>query len=132
MRVYTVHYLPVSLDPGHDAVLVKEGFCWPAFVFSVFWALWHGLWMVALLIVAADLALELLLSLAGADGFTTVAALLGVSVFIAYGANDWRRAKLGRLGYLGAGVVAARDRDAATRRFFDLHPEFAEPGMSRG
>lgn len=131
MRIYTVHYLPVSLDPDHDAILVKEGFCWPAFFFSAFWALWHGLWLVALLVFAANLALELVLSFIGADPLTTAVPLLGLSAFIAYGANDWRRAKLGRQGYLDAGVVAARGRDMAARRFFDLNPDFVESGAAR-
>lgn len=127
MRIYTVHYLPVSIGPDRNTVLVKEGFCWPALLFTALWALWHRLWLAAALIVAANFALELLLTLTGADPVSRAAATLGLSAFIGYGANDWLRAKLARLGYLDAGVVVARNAEAGALRFFDLHPEFGDP-----
>ena len=67
MRVYTVHFRPGSLTPDRDTTLVKEGICWPAFLFTFFWALWHRLWLVAALIVAAEIVIEVVLLLTGAD-----------------------------------------------------------------
>ena len=128
MRVYTVHFRPGSLAPDRDTTLVKEGFCWPAFLFTFFWALWHRLWLVAALIVAVEIVIEVVLLLAGADEITRLACLLGFRIFIAYGANDWRRAKLTKRGYREAGVVAAPDEDAAVRRFFDLNPDVLDAG----
>lgn len=123
MHVYTLHYRPDSPSPDRDVVLVNEGFCWPAFFVAAPWALWHGMWLACLLILAASLALETVLDLVGADPISAAAAGVGYSLIIAFSANDWRRARLTRRGYWWAGVVAATDRDAAMRRFFDLHPD---------
>ena len=53
MRFYTVHILPGDPDPGDSIVLVEEGFCWPAFLLSPLWALWHRLWLVAAILLGA-------------------------------------------------------------------------------
>jgi hypothetical protein len=123
MRVYTIHYKPGSPSPDRDALLVKEGFCWPAALFSLLWALWHRLWLVAGLVFAADFVLDLVLMLSGADGATRFVCVAALHVFIGYEANDWRRARLSRTGYREAGLVAAPNADAALRRFFDLNPD---------
>lgn len=124
MRIYTVHYRPGSAEPDAEALLVREGFAWLAFLFAPIWALWHRLWLVFVLVAGAGFALDIGLDLAGADPVTTFACGLGLSLFIGFGANDWRRARLARVGYSLAGITAAGDRDAAMRRFFDLHPGF--------
>lgn len=132
MRVYTMHYRPASRSPDRDIAVVKEGFCWPAALFTVFWALWHRLWLAAVLIIVAGVGLELVLALSGADGATSAACLVGFHAFIGFEANDWRRAKLLRLGHRDAGIVAAQDAESGIRRFFDLHPEHLPRGDGAG
>lgn len=122
MRIYTVHDRPGSLQPDRGAVAVKEGFNWPAFLFTFVWALWHRAWYAALGLAVAALAMEAVLVAAGADDFTQAAAALAYSVLVGFGANDWRRAALARRGYRAAGVIAAPDEDTALLRFFDLAP----------
>ncbi len=124
MRIYTVHYRPGSVEPDAEALLVREGFAWLAFIFAPLWALWHRLWLVFVLVASAGIALDIGLDLAGADPATVLVCGLGLALFIGFGANDWRRARLARVGYALAGVVAARDKDTALRRFFDLNPDF--------
>ena len=124
MRVYTVHYRPASPSPDRDAVLVKEGFCWPAFIVTAPWALWHRMWLAFVVMLAAGVALEVAVEFAGLDVVTAAAAGLGYSLFVGSEANDWRRRSLARRGYTMAGIVAAANHDAALRRFFDLNPEF--------
>jgi hypothetical protein len=99
MRVYTVHYRPGSVAPDRDAVLVKEGFNWPAF-------------LVAAVVAGA---------VTGPLGPFADAAGLALAVFLGAEANDWRRAWLARRGYVEQ-VVAAANRSAALRRFVDLLP----------
>ena len=57
MKIYSVHDRPGSLAPDRDVVLVKEGFCWPAFFLTALWALWHRLWraFVAMAFLGAGL-----------------------------------------------------------------------------
>jgi len=121
MRVYTV-YRPPGPDAGEDPILIREGFCWPAFLFTAFWALWHGLWRVALALFAAEIALGAVLGLSGAGEATRFAAGLGLAFLVGCSANDWRRSGLARRGATFEGLVAASGDDAALRRWGDLHP----------
>jgi hypothetical protein len=121
MRIYTVHLGPIPegapAGAERDMVLVKEGFSWPAFYFSVLWALYHRMWLtVALLFAVAALlgaAVEAL------DPARQAAVSLGFSALVGSFANDWRRAALESRGFEEAGVVAARGLEAAEHRVLD-------------
>lgn len=61
MRSYTLH-LPADARPGESveldrAVLVRDGFSWPAFAFTVLWFLFHRLWIAALVVLVGLVAL---------------------------------------------------------------------------
>lgn len=100
-------------------MLVKEGFCWPAFLFTFLWALWHRLWLAAAGVLVTATAVGILEQ--GLPHAPLAQALLGLCFSAAVGwlGNDWRRAKLARRGYREWGPVAARDGDEALRRFLD-------------
>ena len=136
MRIYTV-FTPTQIaeggpgaggDPGAgsnptaDAEAVKEGFCWPAFMLSIFWALWHRLWLAALIFFAANLGLGAALALSGADPLTSAAASLGLAAIIGWTANDLRRAKLSAQGFAERAPVIAATGEAAIRRYFEAVP----------
>lgn len=120
MRIYTVHQRVWSSSPDRDAVLVREGFSWPAFFFSVAWALVHRMWFAALLMAAALAGLAALTDALGVSGFVAEAIGLAVAFWIGCEANDWRRAALRRRGYAELGVVCAADRARAEHRAFEL------------
>lgn len=122
MRVYTFHERPGASALVDEPILVREGFNWAAALFTVFWALWQGLWLVAVGILMAAAALETILVYFGADSVLQTAATVGMAAIIGFCANDWRRSKLRRRGYRLEGVVAGDTIDAARRRWFDLHP----------
>ncbi len=129
MRVYTLHY-PTGADVlQEDPVLVREGFNWYAALFTSLWALWSGLWLVALLLFVAAAALLIGLEFAGAGRSVELAAGIGCSAIVGFCANDWRRDKLHRQGYRLQGVVAAANMDSARRRWFDLHPPGGMAGV---
>ena len=50
MKTYTVHYRPeagVSMTGlANDAILVKEGFSWPAFFIPFIWLIYQRMWIV--------------------------------------------------------------------------------------
>ena len=140
MRIYTVFIPPRSdgpnePDPIGGAEAVKEGFSWPAFVLSVFWALWHGLWLAALLFFAANGILALILELLGADPLSAGAASLGLAAIICWTANDFRRAKLAARGFAEQAPVIAASAETAIRRYFESQPPgggwIAQPGAGR-
>jgi hypothetical protein len=122
VRVYTLHH-PADADVlKDDPVLVREGFNWPAAVFTFMWALFSGLWLVSFLLFVAALILLGGLAYLGAGQSVEIAAGIGFSAIVGFCANDWRRNKLLRRGYRLQGVVAAEDVETARRRWFDLHP----------
>lgn len=118
MRVYTVHIRPGSWLPDDGAVLVKEGFSWPAFLFGPVWALARGLWLVAAALLAAGAALGAALELSGADSPARAAIVVGFQVLVGFTAMDFQRWSLARRGFAEAQVVAAPDLTAAERRYF--------------
>lgn len=126
MRVFSIHLRPSALTPDRDAVLVKEGFCWPAFFFGPFWALSHRMWFAAIGLLSVLIALGVAEAVLRLDPMTYSAVMFGVAAIIGFCANDWRRNALTMRGWKMEGLSAAPDRDLALRRFIDLHPDALE------
>ena len=120
MRIYTVHPPPSFADPDAEPLLVKEGFCWPAMVFTVLWAVWQRLWVAAACLLGAWGAIVFARLALGLDLLSLAAVTLGFLVLVGFHGNDWRRRALARRDYAEAGVVAAPRAEAALRRFIDL------------
>ena len=136
MRIYTVHIPaprpgdePTVADPVEDAVAVKEGFCWPAVLFSVFWALRHRMWGVALGLAALQAAAWGFAAPAGIGGVTGAALSAGVCILIGGFANDVRRWSLGRRGYRERGIILAAGAEAAVLRYMARRDPAAAGGV---
>ncbi|MGB0632676.1 MAG: DUF2628 domain-containing protein [Alphaproteobacteria bacterium] len=127
MRVYTVHLQRHALSPDRNAILIGEGFCWPAFVAGPVWALVHRMWFTALGTLAVYALILLGSGIVGLDPLTTGTLVVGTAAIVGFCANDWRRAALMARGWHPAGLAAAADKDAALRRFVDLHPDALNP-----
>ncbi len=125
MRFYSVHLRRHGLDPDRDIVLVKEGFSWPALLFSFLWALWHRLWLAAAAIFLAVTTLNAAVYWLRPDALSQAALSLGLGVIVGYLGNDFRRRKLTKLGFAFAGAVSGDDPDQALRRYLDNQPDLA-------
>ena len=131
MRTYTVHLRRSADAPAlgpigdRDLVLIKEGFAWPAFFFSVLWALRHRMWWGALALVAVNGIGAALVVAFGMNPVGEVLVNLGVAILIGQSGNDLRRWTLGRSGFTELGVVMAENRTAAERRFLETRPWLA-------
>ncbi|MBK8174301.1 MAG: DUF2628 domain-containing protein [Rhodospirillales bacterium] len=123
MRIYTVHVRRPLGDPAHDVCLVKEGFCWPAFLFTTFWALGARLWLIALALLIVQAAVDAGLSILGIEPGMRVVASVAVAVIAGLVGNDLRRWTLVRRGFQQIAVVTGRDRDAAECRFWSQRPQ---------
>ncbi len=123
MRVYSVHFRRQASGP--DLVLVKEGFCWPAFFLSFIWALWHRMWLTVLWLVAASAVLGAVSAVLRLDPVGEGAVSLGMAVLIGLFANDIRRWSLDKRGYSDEGIVVGDNEDGALRRFLARTPLFA-------
>jgi len=128
MRYYRV-FLPrpsggddgaVFSGPGvslADAELVREGFNWVSCVFSVFWAIGHGLWLTALAMAAGLVVLVGVPEIVGLDTASRVILLAGYAIICGVSGNDLRSMALTNRGFGLVAVVAAHDRASAVIRF---------------
>lgn len=118
MPLYTIH-APAPDDGAAtapaDLVFIKEGYCWPALLIPLIWTLYHRLWLVVLLLLAA---LLVFVAVAGPLGQAALALLLLGRIFYALEANGLRRWTLERNGYVLVGITEGRTLIEAERRFF--------------
>ena len=121
MAIYTVHESAASAE-GADLVLVREGFAWPAFLLTVLWALWYGLWRPALGYGLVALALYGVAVWLGLDPVAIAALAYGYAAIFGSGANDMMRRELERRGYRELGVVWGESREGALQRSLALAP----------
>ena len=100
-----------------DIVAVKEGFCWPAFLFSLVWATFHRLWLFAFSLMGFCFVTIFTLYQLGAESRFNLIVIFGIFTLFGYLANDFRRFKLRRAGYLERGIILAPTVDAAVQRY---------------
>lgn len=119
-RPYTVH---LRDDARHDALLlVRDGFSWMAFLFSVPWALFHRMWLVATALVMVQFGLGALMVWGGLNDVQQSVLSLTLAIAIGFAADELRRWTLTRRGYFFEDVVVADNEDHAARRFLDTRP----------
>jgi hypothetical protein len=90
------------------------------------------MWRGFLIMAAVGVALELSVRAVGAGAVTAAAATIAYSAIIGFVGNDWRRAGLIRRGWRDCGLVAAANREAALRRYYDLYHPPAPVSASGG
>ncbi|MGO4570757.1 DUF2628 domain-containing protein [Microvirga sp. 2TAF3] len=122
MTTYTLH-LPRDARPGDPAALdeaeiVKDGFSWGAFFFTVLWFFFHRLWLAGLIVLVALAAFNAGLNLIGVNPFAGFVAEVLLSVLIGLEANSLRRWTYERRGRPLADVVIASSKDEAEAKAF--------------
>lgn len=115
MAVFAVFEHP---DNSVDrTVFVKEGFSAAALIFTVLWALWHRMWIVSAILIAA---FGVLYGLAPSIGVNEInIGLLDMLVSLLFGfeaRNLWGRS-LRRAGYTEAGLVTASSQEEAELKY---------------
>ncbi|MFI4994428.1 MAG: DUF2628 domain-containing protein [Hyphomicrobiales bacterium] len=122
MRLFTVH-LPVASGSGKPeferAEFVRDGFHVFAFLLSVIWCLWRGLWIPALAILVLSAALLGIGRLLHLPSDTQILVQIVLAILVGLEASNLRRFGLRRRGFIDAGGVAARDLPEAEAIFFD-------------
>jgi hypothetical protein len=123
MSVYTVHEPPLRADDraadANRIVFVRDGFHAWAFLLTPLWMLWHRLWLVLVLYLAAIGLAEWAALAAGASATTALVIWGLVSLLAGLEASTLRRWTLARRGWKNVGLVIGDDAEAAERRFFD-------------
>jgi hypothetical protein len=120
MTIYSVHNREGA--PFDQAVLVPEAFSWNAFVFTVFWALWHRLWVIAAVLLALAAVINLGARLLGIGDVMTGLATLAVNFVFGFEAQGLRARALAHAGYRLIGMSHGRNEDDAAFRYLEEHP----------
>ena len=123
MAIYTVFKPPArdtdSVDHAERFTFVRDGFSWPAFLFSPLWMLRYRLILELIawvLLIAAVVVLARQLPMSSA---TTWTLFVLIALLIGFEASTLRQWALRRRRWLELGIVAADDVEGAERRFFD-------------
>ncbi len=122
MNTYTLH-LPTEARPGdRDALdraeVVKDGFSWGAFFFSVLWFFYNRLWLAGLGVLAVMVAFGAGLAALGVRTGPAFVAELLLSILIGLEANSLKRWTYARRGRPVVDVVTAGDREEAEVKAF--------------
>ena len=99
-------------------IFIREGFSWGALIFTVLWALFHRMWVVAaclfavIAVVAVAESRELIGPALGA------ALNLAIAVIFGFEARRLQAYGLERAGFRPAGLIEASSLEAAELRYF--------------
>jgi hypothetical protein len=104
--------------PQLDAIFIKDGFNFTAFVLGIFWLAWNNMWRYLLVAVLVQvIAFELLeYDMLTRSGYNIIQ--LALSFIIGMIANDLYGEKLIKDNYLPAGIVLAKSLVEAQQRYF--------------
>jgi hypothetical protein len=123
LRVYTVHESknPPSdrQDRAEDLRFVRDGFSWPAALFTPLWLLMRGFWLALIIYLIVATALALAGQMLGLDEEIQFLIMFGLHVLVGFEADTIERWTLRRHGWDMIGTVAGRDVVECERRFFD-------------
>ena len=120
-KSYTVHLSHVTSDDG--LVLIKEGFCWLAFAFSVPWALFYRMWGVAGAFALLQVSIFIVFNVTTLEITGQWVALFAVALIFGFLADDLRRHALARQGYYIEEIIVEQNIDKAARRFLVARSE---------
>lgn len=119
LKIYTVHNKPGSRVQEDMPLFIRDGFNIFAFVFTLFWALYHRLWKVAALVFAFNVGVGFMQEAGFISEASGVVLLLAAQIFMGLEGNDWRRAALQKRGYITEGIVTGDSLLRAEQRYFD-------------
>jgi len=120
MRVWTVQVRPPATGRPARVALLRDGFATFAMLAPALWFLWHRLFALAALYVAAAVALGATLPPAA-----SAPLILGLNLFIGFEARNLQSWWLSLRGWRTEAVVMGRDADAAFLQLAAWRPDLA-------
>lgn len=101
-----------------NIVLVKDGFCWPALLFTPFWLIFRGMWLVLVMYIGISLLFWAIENSGYISSGIAFWAQVGLSILFAFEANYLRKWTLQRGNYRHIGVSLGRNLQEAEFNFF--------------
>lgn len=104
--------------PDSRIEVVKQGWSWPAFIFTGFWALVKKMWSLGIGILAAVFVVSFIGNVAGGETKTILDGLIGiaglvVSIVLGVNGNKWRENNLLSRGYETKETLSASNPEGA-------------------
>jgi Protein of unknown function (DUF2628) len=116
MKVYTTHCLPNA--PREDALFIKDGFSWPAFLFPAIWFIIKRLWLALALYILAVAVISATASATDLSGGSIFVILLGLNLILGFEANKLNRRALARRGFAEEGPFVGEDLEEVELKYF--------------
>jgi hypothetical protein len=118
-----------AFDPGNR--FVRDGFSWGALLVPTLWAIAHGVYLDAIVLIALRFVAFLLLADAGTDGFG-VAVFLATNIIYAFEAKSRWGARLSAKDWIWQGTVTAHDIGEAEALYYANATEELSPETING
>jgi hypothetical protein len=125
MSLYLIYLRRHGLDPDQDVAVLKEGFSWPAFFFTIIWAFWCRLWMATIIFILAQVALYLFFNIIQLNQLSQGIVFIGLAVMFGYLANEIHQLKLSKEGFELFAIVKGKNKDQALDQFLRNFPIIA-------
>jgi hypothetical protein len=123
LKIFTVHHRQEASGSltglGEDAILVKEGFSWPAFFVPLIWLIYKRMWIVLAFYIAAAAGLTVLAQAAVAPDSAVFVGNFALNLIVGLEGNDLYRWSLARRRYREQAVVVGRNLVTAEQRYFE-------------
>lgn len=123
LSVYTVHEEPSPvadrLDRAERLAFLRDGFSWPAALWTPFWMASRQLWVPLAIYAAVAGSIGLALHLAGASPAQIGVAIAAVHLIVGYESYQLERWSYEQRGFTLAGTVAGKNKIECERRFFE-------------
>lgn len=106
----------IYVNPQGNYEALKQGWSWPAFFFSWFWAMVKKMWGIGIGVLIGALVFGLIVGLSGAgEGGWGLVNIVAIIVYIIFGkkGNKWRENNLLTRGYEWRETVTAANPEGA-------------------
>lgn len=106
--------------PGGELEAVKQGWSWPAFLFSCFWAIAKKMYLTGIALFALSFILGTIMGqLQMGERGEIALNIISIAVSIIFGlrGNEWREATLHSNGYEEMSIIEAATPQSALAKF---------------
>jgi hypothetical protein len=112
MNIYSVYVHSYRKDK--ELILIKQGFSFIAAIFNLFWALYHKMWLVAIISLIVN-------SFLGAYHISYIAYSVNIAMLLVFGflASEMREYYATRNGYYVSDIIFAATEEEAEIKYFD-------------
>lgn len=111
MRIYNILVKQDSSKKIEDVAVIREGFSVTAFLFGVFWFLYHKMFKEVLVLLVTVFLIQQFTNIS--TDSQRVMLEFSLAIIIAFNANFWLVRKLKRSGYKIVGMVHANNLEEA-------------------